>query len=470
MGPKNLAIMAAMLLGANCFAAGSATVVVLRGSAKTADGKALVEKQKVDPGTTVVTGTRSFVRLLFADNTQLNIGPDTTMKIENAVAGQASLVDLVSGQIRAKVTKDPLIGQDGGPVKEKMVIKTKTAAMGIRGTDFNVSFNQQNNMTTLITFEGNVAMTKILAGADPVSALQQKVGVQSVGAGQFSGTQPEMAQATIPVKISPAQLESLKGNTDFQGLGEKGKKQDAMGSPMPPGVDPKGFSSGTEKSMKDSMAQSMGAANINTASTEAPAPKSAAPAEGFFNKATGEYAPRAGGFVDLASGRYVPPPSGSSFDANTGVFVPPLAMGSISANGMYLPPKGVDLDPVKGFIAEVKPVAVDGTRLPSGTTPPPPNALIVAMNDSVKPENSTKTVTLDGAFSAGGSAVNGGKTTTGLPPPPPPGTQLPPPNTDPVNTNPVSNNCATDNSCGGVNNTTTLPPNTNINFHINVTD
>ena len=204
-------------------AVNSATIVVLRGTAKTGEGKALAEQEKVNPGTTVITGARSFVRLLFVDSTQLNVGPDTTMKIEATKPGEASLVDLVGGQIRAKVTKDPLLNHDASaPVKEKMVVKTKTAAMGIRGTDFNVSFNQQNNITALITFEGNVAMAK-MAGptASPMAALHQDQGVQSVGAGQFSGVQPDQPQASIPVKISPSQLETLKGTSEFKGLGAK---------------------------------------------------------------------------------------------------------------------------------------------------------------------------------------------------------------------------------------------------------
>ncbi|MGZ3721080.1 MAG: FecR family protein, partial [Bdellovibrionota bacterium] len=419
-------------------AVGSATVVVLRGSAKLDSGKTLAEKDKVDPGATVVTSARSFVRLLFSDNTQLNVGPDTTMKIEVTKPGEASIVDLVGGQIRAKVTKDPLANHDAdAPVKEKMLVKTKTAAMGIRGTDFNVSFNQLNNITALITFEGMVAMAKMEPGAvNAMSALHQDKGVQSVGAGQFSGVQPDQAQASIPVKISPAQLETLKGNSEFKGLGAKQEKQAVMASPVPPGVDPKGFSSGSEKSLKEAVAKSVGEGKLNqmmadSRKGEAPAGKVNAPPEGFLNKATGEYAPRAGGFIDLSSGRYVPPPAGSSFDPNTGVFVPPRAMGSVDpSTGMYVPPKGVDLDPVKGFVAEAKPAAgaPDGSRVPSspgaagaGLPPPPPPAvlaLVTAMNTQSSPENSTKTVTMDSSFSGGGSAVNGGQTTNALPPPP----------------------------------------------------
>ena len=347
MRPNILVLGISTILGSvvysNAFAAGAATIVVLRGKAKTGEGKALAEKQKVEPGTSVITEAGSFVRLLFADNTQLNVGPNTTMKIEPSKPGQASIVDLVGGQIRAKVTKD-LLKKDDGAGKEKMVIKTKTAAMGIRGTELQASFNEANQITALITLEGFVALVKLDGpGANPMAMLQGG-GVQSVGAGQFSGVNPEQPQASIPVKISPAQLESMKSNDTFA-QNTQAEKPSASASPMPPGVDPKAFSSGSDKTIGDAVSKLAGSDTVNAAVKEATkddTAKSSAPPEGFLNKATGEYAPRAGGFIDLASGRYVPPPPGSAFDPNTGVFTPPKAMGAFDpATGAYLPPKGV---------------------------------------------------------------------------------------------------------------------------------
>lgn len=439
------------------YAGGPATVVVLRGKAKTGDGKALAEKQKVVPGTSVITEAGSFVRLLFADNTQLNVGPNTTMKIEASKPGEASLVDLVGGQIRAKVAKD-LLKKDGGPVKEKMVIKTKTAAMGIRGTDFNVSFNMANSVTALVTFEGAVAMAKLDPGmGNPMAALQSSSGVQTVGAGQFSGANPEQAQASIPVKISPAQLESMKGNDTFEA--GKAEKREAGASPVPPGIDPKNFSSGSDKAIGEAMSKLAGEENVKAAAKEANkdgAGQSSAPPEGFINKATGEYAPRAGGFIDLASGIYVPPPPGSAFDPNTGVFTPPSAMGAFDpATGAYVPPAGVDLDPVKGFVAEAP---ADGTRAPAGADV---LALVSAMNTATDPNLAGVTSTMDTTFAPTGS-------TDGFVPPtlPPPESSLPPsPDAEKVTDGPEDSD-----SCVGLCNPPSEPikTDTQVDFSITV--
>lgn len=425
---KLLAILLGLGIPSISFAAAGGTVILLRGTAKVDGGKTLALKDSVRPGNTIKTEAKSFVKILFADQTTMNIGPDTTLKIEETKAGDPSLVNLVGGQIRAKVTKDLLQGDKGGS-PEKMMIKTKTAAMGIRGTDFSVSFNAQNQVTALITFEGNVAIARAEAGQDVAAALSSG-NVQSVGPGQFSGAQPDLAQASTPVKISPTQLESLKANESFQGVGEKAaQKADTLSSPIPPGVNAIAFSS----------------APVQAASGSGPPP------EGFFDPNTGAYAPRAGGFIDLNSGRYIPPPPGSSFDPNTGVYVPPKAAGQIDpVTGMYVPPKGVELDPVKGFVPE------------KGAAAPPAQAqaLATALNFAVRPDNAGKQVSFDKLFTPNAA----GAPALPPPPPPPPGTfdpsKLPPPIEEPVD-DPTCPSCILDNIQQN-------PLNTNVQFNITV--
>jgi hypothetical protein len=421
-----------LLLSEPSFAgSGSATVILLRGTVSLEDGKPLQLKDEVSPGSAVKTGPRSFAKLLFKDNSQVNVGPETTLKLEPTQAGAPSLVNLVGGQIRAKVTKDLLQGNDGKS-PEKLLIKTKTAAMGIRGTDFNVSFNQANNSTALVTFEGNVAMVKVNGNESAANALAAGNNLQSVGPGQFSGVQPDQPQASIPVKISPGQLETLRRNDAYQGLEKTSAKAEALASPVPPGVDAKLFASGGDKALKDSVGKAVGQGVMDSAREAAPAriEKSGPPPEGFYDAKSGAYAPRAGGFLDLNTGRYVPPPPGSSFDPNTGVFVPPRAMGQFDPQtGMYVPPAGVQLDAVKGFVAETK----------TGAAPAPANnALTNLLNFAVRPELAGQQASFEKLFTptAGGGAFAPPPNFQAPPlpgqAPPPVASNLPPPPKEPV--------------------------------------
>ncbi len=370
------------------------TVILVKGEAKTSSGKTLALKDKVPAGETVTTSPRSFVKLLFQDNSQLNIGPESEVKIEPTKPGEPGLVNLVSGQIRSKVTKD-LLRTDRA--EDKFRVKTKTAAMGVRGTDFNVIYSPESTNTSVVTYEGVVTVAEP-NGANPVFVRE----------GQFSGLSPEIGRPSIPVKVSPAQLESLRGNELMQANPATTQKADAKASPIPPGVDPKTFtSSGAERA----------AAGLGIQGAEPQAPttaEKAPPPEGFYNANTKEYAPRAGGLIDLKTGIYIPPPPGSAFDPNTGVYVAPPAMGKFDpATGAYVPPKGVELDPKRGFVPEKAPA--QGSQGAASTTAAKPQAVLAFLNQAMNPASAGQTVTFQTSPVVPG-AVNV------APPPPPPTT------------------------------------------------
>ena len=459
---KQLLILSIFVYGALELSAhalsGGATVALLKGKAtvKTASATGATELKVNDivaPGSTVKTEPKSFVKLAFADNSQMNVGPESEMKLESTSANQAGVVNLISGELRAKVTKD-LLKDDKGEAKEKLFVKTKTAAMGIRGTDFQAIYNQENQNTSLVTFEGSVAMVKSAPGENIVQSLHSDKAVM-VGAGQYSGATNEMKFASVPVKISPAQVEAMKSNAGASVEEKPQQKQAAAGSNIPPGVDPKSFAS-SDKGILQSMGKAVGQDVVRAAvekvdQANAAAPK-APPPEGFFNAKTGEYAPRAGGFIDIKTGIYVPPPPGSAFDPNTGVFNPPKALGTFDkASGAYIPPKGIELDAKKGFIAEKAAPAAG-----AGTTPPASAAADV-LNKALSPQNAGTTATFDMSFSPGAMMASN------MPPPPPggvlPGSFIHQPN-EPV-ADPTCPTCRYDN--------VTLPPPVMTPLQFNIT-
>jgi hypothetical protein len=92
----------------------------------------------VEDGSVVKTGEKSFVKLVFIDKSQMNIGPGSEMKIEKFGEKDSGVIDLVKGKIRSQVTKDYLQMDRN---KSKLFIKTPNAVMGVRGTDFLISTN-----------------------------------------------------------------------------------------------------------------------------------------------------------------------------------------------------------------------------------------------------------------------------------------------------------------------------------------
>jgi len=267
-------------------------------------------------GTQLRTEEKSFVKLLFVDKSQMNLGPSSQMKIDTFPKNDPGIVTLVKGQLRSKVTKN-YMDMDKKD-KSKLFIKTKTAAMGVRGTDFQVNYNPENNFTSLVTFEGAVAMASldVLDGRNPASFVDQRALERIVSSdqavtvtrGQFSGASPETGSATIPVKINPIQLESME--KDESGTAETPVVQ-APAQPkrsiVPPGV------SGAAFSNKPKVEAQVGANVAKQAAKNAKAVT-----QGFANSTKVNKA-ASGAVVDVATGKLLLPPKNAPIDPNTGV-------------------------------------------------------------------------------------------------------------------------------------------------------
>jgi hypothetical protein len=327
---------------------GVAKAIILKGSVeafnpKTKEKISLKKGSWVKEGFMVKTKKKSFVKFLFIDKSQMNLGPKSQMAITKFPKKKAGIITLMKGSLRSKVTKNYLDMKNKN--KSKLFIKTKTAAMGVRGTDFLVTYNPINRNTALVTFSGAVAMAQLSNSIRNIRnnqrALERIVSSDKaviVKKGQFSGVAPGKTQrATIPVKINPAQLESMKGNSgnksadDQSSTKSQNKPKKKFRNVIPPGVDAKKFSNNSK--VEDQVVKVIGAKqtkDVMDKFAKTPVNADAPPPEGMVNKATGEIAPPAGGFIDMGTAQYIPPPPGSAFDASTQTYIPPADMGGFN--------------------------------------------------------------------------------------------------------------------------------------------
>jgi hypothetical protein len=260
----------------------------------------------------ILTQEKTLLKLEFMNKTTMTIGPKSKLVIENFEKGSPGVLRLLSGNIRSQVHAEKTKN------RSKLFIKTQTAAMGIRGTDFNVIYNPKNHITTLVTVDGTVAFPKIdqkdmvAPGSRKVQPLDEtllnkvlkKKDSVEVSEGRFSGIIPQHSHPILPTKISVEQQKVLESTMEDQSKNEV-VKVDQTKLPPPEG--------------------------INTAE---------------------KFAPRAGGFVDFDTGLYVPPPANARFDKKENIYVASASLGHINqTTGDYIPPQGVELDPTKGFIA-----------------------------------------------------------------------------------------------------------------------
>ena len=317
--------------------------------------RVLKRGDNVHEGAKVTCDSGAFLKLLFFDKSQMMVSPNSTIEIKSFTKEKAGMIDLLKGQIRSKVTKDRMnINRSD---TSKLFIKTKTAAMGVRGTDFQVIYNPKNTVTSLLTFEGAVAMAKIQDNVKYLdqNSLESRLNSDEavmVRRGQFSGSMPGQNRVTLPVKISPAQLEVLRGKDEVSQGKKDSKKKDkkkVVRSTVPPGLNAKKVATKKENIIQNVAEKKLG---INKSDLQRDSLDNSyfedvqtdIPPEGMVDTTTGAYAPPAGGYIDAETALYIPPEKGNAFDATTGVYVPGPEVGTIDpVSGDYLPPEGTKL-------------------------------------------------------------------------------------------------------------------------------
>ena len=141
---QGMALCAVMVLLWACAAAAQAAVagvvVKLSGamSARGADGvlKPLAPQSEVASGDTLVTDAQTYALVRFIDNSELTLRPNTTVAIDQFSFDGAhpesdrAAYTLVKGGLRS------ITGLLGKRSKEKFLMKTPSATIGIRGTTF----------------------------------------------------------------------------------------------------------------------------------------------------------------------------------------------------------------------------------------------------------------------------------------------------------------------------------------------
>ncbi|MBF0364016.1 MAG: FecR domain-containing protein [Oligoflexia bacterium] len=126
----------------------------------------------------IATGDNGVAKIKLDDETIMVIGKNSKMKIPvlGTSASSTSIVRLISGKIRSQVRK--LNNSEEGAEKEgeqevrhRFFMVTANAAMGVRGTDFQVEFDERKQLTSLTTFSGVVAIAAVKMGASGISKM-----------------------------------------------------------------------------------------------------------------------------------------------------------------------------------------------------------------------------------------------------------------------------------------------------------
>jgi hypothetical protein len=105
----------------------------------------------------VRTAADSDARLVFRDDTNLSLGPGSTLKLDRTVFD-----DPKAGDIAIKLTSGAFRFVTGNSNKEAYVIKTPIATMGVRGTTLDILVKKRRN--TIVLRSGKVTLCVLASG------------------------------------------------------------------------------------------------------------------------------------------------------------------------------------------------------------------------------------------------------------------------------------------------------------------
>ena len=160
--------------------------------ARKADGttRVLSINSAVEQGDTLVTEKKTYARIKFTDNSEMNMRPGTQVKVAEYSFDQAkpkedkATYNLVKGGMRA-VTG--LIGKRGDQNSYKLM--TDTAVAGVRGTTYEVKICEGNC--------GSVPNGLYLFVLQGIINVSNNAGSQNVNAGQYVYVQTATSMPTI---------------------------------------------------------------------------------------------------------------------------------------------------------------------------------------------------------------------------------------------------------------------------------
>ena len=200
---------------------------------------------KVLPGDIIMAAKNSRAKVVMVDNNEINISPDTQIKIEKYEydPGQNKkdvLLNVIYGKVRSKVEQK----YDGRT--SKFQVKTPSAVAGVRGTNFLTSYDQNTGNSQVVTFEGKVEFGTPGPGGQITGSVQVTPGNMATIS---KGGAPPVSQPVPQSEMKKMDKETDAETATGEGPSTEGGDQNAS-------KDGKGKESGDGKDKKDGNARS----------------------------------------------------------------------------------------------------------------------------------------------------------------------------------------------------------------------
>lgn len=152
-------ILSILVLSINLFAAGVATITALKGSASIQRDATTLEASigtELEQKDLIKTKENSKLQIIFKDETIITLGKNSNFSIEEYLFEDNQKPVAKFGMIKGAMRT--ITGRIGKIAPEKFIVKTKTATIGIRGTNFAVVVGEDGSYQAYCTY-GAISVT-----------------------------------------------------------------------------------------------------------------------------------------------------------------------------------------------------------------------------------------------------------------------------------------------------------------------
>lgn len=171
------------------------------GDARLADGTALKKDAPVQVGEDIVTGANGHVHIRFIDDAFVSVRPNSRLAVEQYVYDTRSPVN---NRVRFTLSQGVarlITGKAGQAAKDNFRLNTPVAAIGIRGTDFQV---QAKDALTRVAVQQGAVVVSPFSGDCAAAALGPCGGSTARElTGSLTGKYLEVKGAGEPVLVTP---------------------------------------------------------------------------------------------------------------------------------------------------------------------------------------------------------------------------------------------------------------------------
>ena len=148
-----------LLVSVNLYASGVAKVTALRGEAsfiRDGEQKVLALGSDIFEKDTIKTGDKTKLQMIFNDETIVTLGKNSHFSVEEYLFEDTKTPSVKFGMLRGAMRT--ITGKIGKIAPQKFSVETKTATIGIRGTNFSIIIEEDGSFNAYCTY-GAISVT-----------------------------------------------------------------------------------------------------------------------------------------------------------------------------------------------------------------------------------------------------------------------------------------------------------------------